>query len=495
MERLPDERLRVTRIYDIAINTIPNSPVELLAKVWLPWATIDEKFTSCRLIAQNVSGQDGPFRDPVGQPPILTRVFEEIPANDRVIVGDPGISFDQYGNKTVVIEYVQFSDGTTTYTDDVGTTAAPAPNAACILKTVEAPNDGTLIRWKLTFIDSGELSDTQRLLFNGNLILREITSLGVPPATPAGYTLVTQSIEYTQGRQVYRYGFTAVSGSGGSGGQVGQEIRYGQTITEGVTQGTTTYTLKFVTGPSVSTNPFATPAGTNLIEVGYTDDAGYRLWQGVFVKATGTVSVDIDYRPDGSIAYTHTTLSMTDATPSYPGSGTGYNTSLAHRKQDGYVQNIGVWIKPPPSVAYRRQVNFPYPGLAYFVGTQLILQPGTTRELLATVTVSYSTSQDTTTPFSISQWGGFVETYTPVATGSPVNNQFGLNGYLCTGSSSSGSGDYKGVDCSAWSYQRFASTPTSLPSGTTTIAVENEPYLTDIAGTMIFQRSVTTASL
>jgi len=135
------------------------------------------------------------------------------------------------------------------------------------------------------------------------------------------------------------------------------------------------------------------------------------------------------------------------------------------------------------------------PGLAYFVGTQLVLQPSTVLELLGTVTVSYSTAQDTTTPFTVSQYSGFIETYTPVDTGIAVNGQYGLNGYLATGVTISGSGLYKGVNTTSYSATKFASTPAALPSGVTTVSVENEPYLTSIGGTMIFKRSVTTVTL
>ncbi len=490
--RTPDFREHVERRYDV-LNNVSKTPAEILAKCWQPLGTVDEEYTNCYLIEQRVEGQNGDFYEPCKFPPVLVRIYEQLDGTNETLIGQPSVVMDQYGNQSAIFEYWQLNVGTSTF-QVPGTTVAPAPFTNCVLKTEERTNDGTLRKIRRTYIDHGILSDTERLMFGGKLLLRELTYLNEVPPTPAGYTLATRSVEFVAGLPVYRYGY-AKAGADGLGGQTSQKISYGQSLDEGVTAGTTTTTMQFVTDLSVNTNPFTPPAGTVLIEIGYEDEAGYRLWTAVYVKATGTVSVDADFRPDGSIEYTVTTLSMADATPAYPGSGTGYNTSLRHVKRDGYIENIGVWIKPPPTVAYRRQVQFPYPGLAYFVGTDLVLQPGTTRELLATVTVSFGTTQDTTTPFSITTWGGFIETYTPTDTGIAVNNQFGLNGYLCAGVTISGSGMYKGVDTTAYLAQRFASTPTTLPTGTTTIAVDNDPYLTDINGVMIFKRSVTTASL
>ena len=80
VETLPDMRRRVTRIYDV-LNFIPKDPAKLLAAVWLDWGTQDDEFTDCRLIKQDVSGQDGVGKEPTPLPPILTRVYEEIAAS------------------------------------------------------------------------------------------------------------------------------------------------------------------------------------------------------------------------------------------------------------------------------------------------------------------------------------------------------------------------------------------------------------------------------
>jgi hypothetical protein len=486
--RTPDFRNHIERKYAV-LNNVAKTPAEVLAECWLPLGTVDELFTNAYLIEQKIVGQMGPYKAPVQEPPYLLRVFEELNGLNETQIGSPSVVMDQYGNRSVIFTYWQLNLGTSTY-QVPGVTLAPSPFEACFLKTEERTNDSTLRKIVRTYIDAGELSDNERLLFGGRLKIRELTYLNQIPPTPSGYTLTTRSTEFILGLPVYKYGFVDANAAGVLGNGIGLGIEYGQSITEGVTTGTTTTTIRQISDLTVVSNPITTPSGQVLIRINYEDDAGYRLWTGVYVKAVvGTVDIQTEGREDGSLVYDITALGMAVAIPAYPGSGTGYNTSKSSVIRDGFYVNRATWVKPPPDTTYRQQQEFKMPGLAYFVGTDLILQPGAVMQLLGSLAVTFSTSQVTTDPFFVKQWAGFIETYIPVG-GSAVNNQFGLNGYLATGNSSSGTGLYKGVDCSSWSYQRFASDPTALPSGTIVVGVRNDPYLTDVNGTVIFKRSV-----
>lgn len=337
---LPDDRLRITRRYDIANNHLGNDPARLLAEVWLPWGTADDEFTNCRLTKQVITGQsDQPYRKPVEEPPFLTRVFEEIPANDRVMVGEPGVSYDQYGRKIVVIDYIQFSAGTSVYSDVVGSTVAPAPYTDTVLKSLDSSNDGTLITSKLTFIDAGVLSDTEELKFGGKLKLRTIRALNEVPSTPAGYTLVTESTEFVEGLPVYAYGFAAGGGGGGTGtgGEISRDITYGQSIDQGVTEGTTVYTIQYLTDDSVVVNPISTPSGTQLIDVKYESETGYKLWTAKYAKGVGTVVLDTDIKNGGNLYIYHRVgLAASPTAPSPTIGGTVTLISSNVRNADGY---------------------------------------------------------------------------------------------------------------------------------------------------------------
>ncbi len=312
--RTPDFRNHVERRYD-ALNSIPKTPADILALCWLPLGTVDEEYDDCYLIEQRVEGQTGDFYEPCKLPPVLVRVFEQLDGLNETQIGQAGVLMDQYGNRSVTFEYWQLSLGTATY-QVPGTTPAPAPFEDCLLKTEERTNDGTLIKIRRVYIDSGVLSDTEQLKFGGHLILREITSLGVPPATPSGWKLVTTSTEYVNGRSVYRYGFVnAGGGGGGAGGVISTKVEYKISPDQGTT-GVTVTTIEYISDTTVSDNPITGPVGSELIEVGYADQDGYRLWRAVYASGQGTIISNVDLRNEGKLViYSITAINAVPAAP------------------------------------------------------------------------------------------------------------------------------------------------------------------------------------
>jgi hypothetical protein len=140
----------------------------------------------------------------------------------------------------------------------------------------------------------------------------------------------------------------------------------------------------------------------------------------------------------------------------------------------------------------KKSVEVPLPGVAYFVDTQLVLQPPTRPLLLCDVDVSYDTSQDTSTPFTVLQGSSFYDAYTIAATGQVVNHSQGLGDYLSEGFSSGGSDAlYNGVECSVFTYATAESDPPDLPTGETVLHVTNDLYLTALDGTIVYRRTVT----
>jgi hypothetical protein len=367
---LADRRLRVTRIYDV-LNNIPKDPAELLSRVWLAWGTQDDEFTDCRLTHQSVSGQTGPFRKPVDEPPQLVRVYEEIPENDRVQVGDPGVSFDQFGRKSVEINYVQFSAGTSIYNTVVGTTAAPAPFTDCILQHFESTNDGTLITSKYTFIDAGVLSDTEQLKFGGKLLLRTIRSLNEVPATPAGFTLVSTGTEFTEGLPVYVYGYAAGGGGGstGTGGQINESTTYQDSSNQGTT-GVTIISSKYLTDLTVTDNPITAPsgfiAGTSIFLIATTEDtdSGFKLWGATWARGVGEIGRDVTYQQSNDAGttgvtvttITHLTLPGIVVNPTTAPAGSVL-VKLDHTDEDGYKKWVAVYASGTGTVTTETDIQ------------------------------------------------------------------------------------------------------------------------------------------
>jgi hypothetical protein len=549
---LPDNRKRLTRFFRVAhIGVLP-------PELNFGWGTEDtgeapNGWEGLRLVGRRLD-DDFPLPGRSDTRPVAILTYEQIDEDEETRVGSDITSQNDDGGVDIIQEWVQFSSAT--YVPKVVSTDTAVGNATAFLQKEESADDGTVRRIKRYYTTVGITATDFQTKHDGKLLIQIITSVRTVPSTPAGYTLIGEPTQHPDGLPIYTYTFAKGNGeisretrysqssdqgttgvsittirhltassvgsdptSAPSGtvkigadqsdqdgyrvwtvtyakgtGEVSRDIDYSQSTNQGTT-GITRTVIQHLTATSVSTDPTTPPSGQVKISESKRDADGYRVWTITYAKGTGTVGLTTYTREDGSIVYEVSDLGTASATPSYPGSGTAYLVRLTNNISSGHYLNSATWIKPPASVGYRRQIKFQMPGLAYFSGTDLILQPPTVQDLLGTVTVSFGTTQDTTTPFKISQWAAFTETYTPTATGIPVTAQYGLNGYLASGVTISGSGTYKGVATDAYSAQRFASTPSTLPTGSTVLNVDNDPYLMAIDGTVVFKRSVTTATL
>jgi hypothetical protein len=356
-EILPDFRKRVTRRYDIVDGQATmKDGAKFDANVREAWGTEDDEYTGCRLVKQDVTGQVGnPNKTPNDPPAYLVRVFEEIPENDRVIVGLVGISYDQYGRKTVVLEYIQLSAGSTVYTDTVGTSTAPVPNAECVLKNVEGANDGTIRSYKLTYIDSGLLASDYTLNFGGNLIILTLTSLNEIPATPAGYTLFGPGVEYIEGLPVYKYRYAAVNGGGipGAAAEIGRSYYNAQGGTVDFNpasptsaDGTVKQVIEYITAQTVTANPIPTPSGFVFVGIDSQQAEGYKRWTGTYYRADGLVVDESNIVQAGAlVTYHRVSYGTAPTTPSATIGGTVTLFEESETQQDGYTRFERRWVE------------------------------------------------------------------------------------------------------------------------------------------------------
>lgn len=244
------------------------------------------------------------------------------------------------------------------------------------------------------------------------------------------------------------------------------------------------------------TAPSSTIGGTVVLiqaEVrnGSRYEAGVVVYNYTWAEGNGTVDTSVRGNGDGSLIYQVTALNAAIATPSYPGSGTAYLVDLKNEARDGYYLNVATYHKPPATQTLKQTTQFEKPGVAIFTGSppQLVLTPPVTLTLLADMEVSYDVSQLTTAPFTVSAPASFFEAYTPTATGIPVTNTVSLGRYLAGASSISGSASvYNGVLCDTWAATLISSTPSTFPSGATVLHTDNEIYLVDLSGTVVYRR-------
>jgi len=343
---LPDDRLRVTRVADI-LNYTSKDADKFVADLLLPWGTPDETYPNCRLVRQTTPGQnENPAKTPNDPPPQLIRVYEEIDEALETQVGEPAVTYDQYDNKIVTIEFIQFSTGTAVY-ETVGSSVAPAPNTDAVLKEQIDTDDGTLRTIKRIYTTGGTMSDMQNLRFGGKVIVRTITSLNSIPATPAGYSLVAPGVTYPRGLPLYAYEFVASNGGGtpGTGGQIsidyynaqGGAVSFNPAAPSG-SDGTTRAVIRYVTAEGVTLNPIPTPAGFVLVGLEMSEDTGYILWTGTYYRGEGLVVDEVTVSEIGAlVVYHRVQFGSAPTTPSATIGGTVTLFDSSTRQADGYV--------------------------------------------------------------------------------------------------------------------------------------------------------------
>lgn len=338
--RTPDFRDVVTRRYDV-LNWAPKTPADILAQCWLPLGTVDEEYTSCYLIEQSVEGQVGNFYEPCKLPPVLVRKYLQLDGLNETLVGEPTITVNQYSYLEVEYTYSQLSVGTATFLIP-GVSAAPSPYGTLILRDQKTEDDGTLRTIKRTYVQGGELSDTEELKFGGKLLLRTRKHLNEVPPTPTGYTLITESVEYVRGLPIFSYGFVSASSGIGLGGEISRGIQYNISPDQGTT-GVTVTRIQYLTDLTVVANPITGPVGSELIQVDYDDRDGYRVWTGVYASGTGTITTDTDTREGGKLKiYSITAINAAPSAPSPTIGGTV--TLISQRVRNGTDAAAGTVI-------------------------------------------------------------------------------------------------------------------------------------------------------
>lgn len=248
---------------------------------------------------------------------------------------------------------------------------------------------------------------------------------------------------------------------------------------------------------SAPSAPSASIGGTLvLIESGTRNAEGYAIYDYRWSEGNGQCKIATRGQENGALLYEVVVAAFTAGTPAYPGSGTAYLTGLEQEAMNGYYLNTATYHKPPASQTYNDTIDWPQPGQVQPTSPDpgYVVVPGNEHmPILAEVTVDYGTSQIDDVPWAVSNWVGFSETYVVPSNGQTVTRQWGMGGYLSNGFVLSGAaGTYNGIAVSSYSLTVLASSPGAPPSGPTTIRTRNRPYLVDLSGTVVYERTKTT---
>jgi hypothetical protein len=463
----------ITRVFEV--NAEGSKVANIETEVFLAYGTADAEFTGALLVKrgmQPVSNNKNAFVLH------LTEVYQEFTDNTKVSVGEDQIILAVDGRSTFVRSYVCLAEDAESLAAPIGTVL---DGRAC--SNVQINKHGVGAEIVETYISAGQLSQSDSTKYNGALLLRTLTYYNQVPGTPAGYTLTDTQVQNTNGVPTYTYQFAK------GVGEISRQTNYSRSVDLG-TAGLIFVTIKYLTAPGAG-DPTSSPgAGYIKSGVDYSQQDGYMVWTVSYSHGTGSIDVEEIAREDGSIVYEVTTLSAASATPTYPGTGTGYLTRLKNTIDDGYYVNHATYVKLPVTVTIKNEYAFRMPGLASFSGNDLIISPPSERTVLADEEISYDTAQLTDVSYTVSFGSYFRSNY--IRTGESVaqSEQRSL-GYILSGSSgvhSATPGVFNGMPCDSFDATLNSSSPVSRPSGLTVLRIRNDEYLVDTSGTRIYRR-------
>jgi len=309
---LPDGRIRITRYVAAGHGDRDNGEVTEAI------GTQDSGLTTALLVKRAMGIENGK--------PAIIKTYEVRSASAETQVGLPDVSYGDNGLRTVVQDFVQMSTGTYT-PGTVGTSTAPT-DSACVLQQEQMQDDGTTRQIRRVYISKGLISQSDETKNNGALLLKTLVYLNDSPTPnpPTGYTLVSTQIASPNGLETTTYTFAQGTG------QISQDD---ETKNNGALL---VRSIRYLSVPSVSTNPIATPSGYTLVSQNYAEQDGYKIWSASYANGTGQISQDDETRNNGSLLIRSIRYLTNPSVSTNPiTTPTGYTlVSQNYAEQDGY---------------------------------------------------------------------------------------------------------------------------------------------------------------
>lgn len=266
---LPDGRIRITRYVAAGHGDRDNGEVTEAI------GTQDSGLTTALLVKRAMGVENGK--------PAIIKTYEVRSASAETQVGLPDVSYGDNGLRTVVQDFVQMSTGTYT-PGTVGTTTAPT-DGGCVLQQEQMQDDGTTRQIRRVYISKGLISQSDDIKNNGALLLKTLVYLNDAPSPnpPSGYTLVSTQVASPNGLETTTYTFAKGTG------QISQDD---ETKNNGALL---VRSIRYLSIPSVVTNPIATPSGYTLVSENYAEQDGHKVWSASYAKGTGQLNLDTRY--------------------------------------------------------------------------------------------------------------------------------------------------------------------------------------------------------
>ena len=218
------------------------------------------------------------------------------------------------------------------------------PAGTALISEEKSDNDGYRVWTAIYAKGTGTVSSTTDTREGGKLIIYRKSSIGVAPTAPTAtiggtVTLISDSSRNDSGYVVYER--TWAEGNG----EISRDIRYTQSLDQGVFNGATIITIKHLTAISVTANPTTAP-GYVLISEDKSDQDGYRVWTVVYAKGIGLVVDDKDLKNGGKLIIYHKVgLGSAPSAPVASLGGTVVSINQNKRNDNGYEIYDYTWAE------------------------------------------------------------------------------------------------------------------------------------------------------
>jgi hypothetical protein len=309
---LPDGRIRITRYVAAGHGDRDNGEVTEAI------GTQDSGLTTALLVKRNMGVENGK--------PAIIKIYEVRSASAETQVGLPDVSYGDNGLRTVVQDFVQMSTGTYT-PGTVGTSTAPT-DGGCVLQQEQMQDDGTTRQIRRVYISKGLISQSDETKNNGALLLKTLVYLNdaPDPNPPTGYTLVSTQVASPNGLETTTYTFARGTG------KISQDD---ETKNNGALL---IRTIRQLSLPAVVSNPISTPSGYTLVSENYAEQDGYKIWSASYAQGTGQISQDDETKNNGALLVRSIRYLSVPSVSSNPiGTPAGYTlTNQSYADQDGH---------------------------------------------------------------------------------------------------------------------------------------------------------------
>ena len=327
IENFPSGLRKITRLRKLDPAAAKAGAIE--ASAFAPYGTADVEFTTALLIDQRIER-----RSEAGASATLVQVFQEL--GDNVLTATTEVvettTFD--GRRVTRRLYLCKASQYAFLRPIIG---SGAPSVFQVEVEIVGPV-AKVTTFDIAITDLGFVySQSDETKDNGKLLLRTIRTLAQIAATPGGYTLVGSSTQETDGYTVYTANFAKGEG----------QISYNTSSRyNGMLQ---TVTIQYLTAASVSTQPTTDPLGGGiLVDSGYNEQDGYRVWTAAWRKAVGTSLIrdDVEIKYGGKLViYRRSRFNEAPGVPGGTIGGTVVEISRGTQLEDGFTIYNATWAE------------------------------------------------------------------------------------------------------------------------------------------------------